>query len=293
VGDDPGIFTMGMVAIGLVLGIFIGLLAWTVLAPEEATPGPDQVSEDLDAMARDVDSMRVLIDQVDERATGQSWELEATMSRLDDIRTSLDDVEARLSEIGQELDDRSSAISDAEADLSALGGELMDVRMELVGLRLELEDLLARIIAGEQWGGGGGGGGNATVPDNATLLPAPHLTHFRSSLLVFSCDICHDIEPSGQVVVSGGRMYWNGSLDDPTFNTVIDRDVECVECHGQFPETGMQPDYIDVSCVACHDDWADRMTATYVRESAIGDDDCLLCHGGANAFIDQPQKYSP
>lgn len=286
VGDDPLIFILGMVTIGLVLGIFIGLLVGD--APDDAESSTEALHEDMEALSQDVLIMTAIVDELDARAVASAEGLAGARTRLMVLREDLVVVGSRLEELRVAVDQMEGPIEGARGDLDDLRRELAEVQTELVDLRWELEDLIARIIQG----GGSGGNGGPVVPDNATLLPSPHLVHYRSPLLDPTCGMCHDVEPVGQTIISGSKMYWNGSLDDPGFNTVVDQTAECLECHGQFAETGMQPGYIDVSCVACHDDWADRMTATYVRESAIGEDDCLLCHGGANAFIDQPQKYS-
>jgi len=292
VGDSPGSFTVGTVTIGLVLGIFLGMTLWAVTSPD-----PDPVEEgvtvqDLESVSGDVEAMSALVAELERHVAASSGDAEAMSGRLQGMREELEGVAEALDGMSDELERRQGVIDGGEGDLVDLGTGLLDVQLQLLDLQLELEDLLARIEAGQGWNGGGGGGGNTTPPENATLLPSLHLVHYRSPLLVFSCDICHDIVPAGDVIVLGGRMYFNGSLDEPAFNTVVDRTQECVECHGQFPENGMDPSYKDATCTACHDDWAARMTAPYVRESAVGDDDCLLCHGGPNAFMPEVQKYT-
>ena len=285
--DDPLVFMLAMVTIGVVLGMYVGLLAGHFAASEDVATGTDPLRGDLDALSEDVLVMTTVVEELDARATGGATDLAGTRVRLDSLHADLVEVDAKLGAVRGELDRIDDGAEGASGDLDDLRADILDVQMELVGLQLELDDLLARILEG----GGSGGNGGPVVPENATLLPTPHLSHYISPMLDPTCGMCHDAEPVGEVIVSGSRMYWNGSLDEPGFNTVIDRDAECVECHGQFSENGMEPSFIDVSCVACHDDWADRMTATYVREGAVGDDDCLLCHGGANAFIDVPQDY--
>lgn len=285
--NEPLVFTMAMLTIGILLGMYIGLLAGHMATLEDGGSETEAVRGDLDALSEDVVIMAAVVEGLDARATGSALELAGTRARLESIRDDLAAVEAKLGAVSSELSRMEGSADSVSGDLNDLRTELMDVRMDLVSLQLELDDLVAQIIEG----GGSGGGGGPVVPENATLLPTPHLSHYASPLMDPTCGMCHDVEPVGEVIVSGSKMYWNGSLDDAGFNTVIDRDAECIECHGSFAETGMEPSYIDISCVACHDDWADRMTARYVIESAVGDDDCLLCHGGPNAFIEEPQDY--
>lgn len=287
VGDEPLIFTLGMITIGLLIGVYLGLLTG---GPAEQVGGDADalaVREDLDSLSDDVSVMTAVVDELDARAAGAAIELAWTRTRLDSLREDLATVGSRLEEVREGLERLQGPVDRVSGDLDDLRVEILDLRMELVGLQLEMDDLVARILEG----GTSGGGGGPTVPENATALPTPHLSHYTSPLMDPTCGMCHDAEPAGEIIVSGGRMYWNGSLDDPAFNTVIDRDAECVECHGQFSLNGMDPGYIDVSCVACHDDWSERMTSPYVREGAVADDECLLCHGGPNAFIDVPQDY--
>lgn len=293
VGDTPGSFTVGMLTIGLVLGVFLGILVWAMVAPEPTPASEGVTAQDVEDMSRDVDEMSALVAGLERQLASTGGSMDGVPERLQAMQEDLDGMSETLDGIQGEIERRQGVIDGAGTDLAGMRSELLDIQLKLLDLKLELDDLLARIEAGPDWGGGGGGGGgNTTVPENATLLPSLHLVHYNSRLLVFSCDICHDTVPAGEVIVSGRRMYFNGSLDDPGFNTVIDKTAECVECHGQFPENGMDASYKDATCTACHDDWATRMTATYVREPAISDDDCLTCHGGPNAFMSEVQKYT-
>ncbi len=291
VGDSPGSFAVGMVTIGLVLGIFLGMMLWAMTSPDPEPVDEGITAQDVEALSGDVDAMSAVVAELERHVAASGGDAEALAARLRGMQEELDGISEELDGISGELAGRQGVIDDSTGDLADLRTELLDVQLQILDLQLELDDLLARIEAGQGWNGGGGGG-NTTPPENATLLPSLHLVHYRSPLLVFSCDICHDTVPAGDVIVKGGKMYFNGSLDDPGFNTVVDRTQECVECHGQFPENGMDPSYKDATCTACHDDWATRMTAPYVRESAVGDEDCLLCHGGPNAFMPDVQKYT-
>jgi len=172
VGDDPLLYTLGMITIGLVLGIYVGLL----MGNPTTGDGPGQTDEalrgELDALSKDVLMMTAIVDELDARSYASAEDLAVTRTRLDLLSEDLVAIGSTLQEVRDELDRRQGPIDGASEDLGDLRVELLDVRMELVNLQLELDDLIAQIIAG----GGSGGGSPQEEPKPLEQRPMSERT---------------------------------------------------------------------------------------------------------------------
>ncbi|MFQ6120202.1 MAG: cytochrome c3 family protein [Methanosarcinales archaeon] len=125
---------------------------------------------------------------------------------------------------------------------------------------------------------------HSEIPQETTLnasYKAPHPTHLESNYLNFKCNDCH--KSVDLIEQSAGNLRRN-----------VDVDI-CATCHSPFPAPPMSADWINQSCMNCHDIggfggyWKDRMqNATYVNLDAIEanptNTTCLLCHGSPNVW---------
>jgi len=97
--------------------------------------------------------------------------------------------------------------------------------------------------------------------------PTAHRVHLTSSLLNVGCTDCHQRVDLLQGSAASLRKQVDVAL--------------CATCHSPFPDE-MQPEWQDMDCTTCHQDWQEKMAgATLVNLDAITAQDCLKCHGGA------------
>lgn len=300
------------VTLGLVVGIWMALMLSGTLADEPAA-STDDLERDLADLQGDVDALS----QALAKAEGQMGDGEGTLASMvqlvDDVQGQLDELAANVDGVLDIMDDQGGELEALRAQLEETSTELDATRDRLFEALLLLEyargrqegtpapanltlDELADVLAMlsdtiSQMGATQAALSDAIAkltsalgggpPDGIALIP-PHLSHFSSPLINFRCDMCHNVDLEGDLVVYDGALYFNGSLSSKDFRVQIDKDRVCSACHDWFPEGEMDPEYKDRTCVVseCHDDWRQDMNSPFVNEAAVGEDDCLLCHGG-------------
>lgn len=97
--------------------------------------------------------------------------------------------------------------------------------------------------------------------------PTAHSVHLNSELLSLNCTDCHQKVDLLQGSAAGLRRQVSEEL--------------CATCHSPFPSK-MQPEWQNMDCTTCHQDWQEKMAGvSVVNLEATTAEDCLKCHGGA------------
>lgn len=230
-----------------------------------------EVQAQLDDLLRDVDGVLVLVEGQDSDLVDLRSELERTQDDLDTTREQL--VEALL-----QLEYAKGRLDGTQPSANISFGELADVLDELataISLMEETQEGLSEAVAGLLGALGTG------RPDGMALY-SPHLAHWESPLLNFSCSMCHNVDLEGDLNAYEGQLYFDGRLASEDFRVQINKDRVCSDCHDWFPLGEMDPGDKERSCTIgrCHDDWREEMDSPFVNEDVVTVDDCLLCHGG-------------
>lgn len=257
-----------------------GRLADTADAINATNGLADALQDQLGRMANELDGLLVAMAIQEDRYEALSAELDATQDDLDLALAQLQEAQRQLSYAQGRMDQLNLTpayqngtqvyVNMSLDELADVMAQLADVIDQLAQTQLELKAAIDALIAAQ-------GGG----PPAGIALPSPHLTHYKSELIIFSCRMCHNVNVPGNLTEYDGKLYFEGNLTGTGFVTTIDKNAVCSKCHDVFPAK-MDPSLKTRDCTVkdCHDDWRQDMSSPYVNEAFVTKDDCLLCHGG-------------